>query len=278
MERKYCSKCGKPVDMNGRFCGKCGQPYPNFDTSAKLHNNPSDLKTRYCGNCGAVLGLNSKYCGKCGKICSGIDKLNESIARKSNSKLTILAVVFSIGLCLIITGIIGNILLSQTTKSIKDSIVSSMGIYDGALNYLSGGIPSASVTDMVIAIVRNDKASFFEASKKFISTADSIVDLGFSVSDMTNSFLRPFIEEEFPRIRQEVKNAAGKYWILLLFVSFSNVYIVLGLVISVVTGILIYKNGLPKEWNCPELRPAIYIGMTWGIILIVVSIGILISI
>ncbi len=82
-----CSKCGKPLPVQGPFCPFCGAPVAAAPASAPAvpaaapnpasspvvaATSPSDDATPrtskpFCANCGAALRPGAKFCAKCGQ-------------------------------------------------------------------------------------------------------------------------------------------------------------------------------------------------------------------
>ena len=52
---KFCSNCGKSIDINAEICPECGVRVSNTQKTEK-----------FCSNCGKSIDINAEICPKCG--------------------------------------------------------------------------------------------------------------------------------------------------------------------------------------------------------------------
>lgn len=65
---KFCTNCGREVDLNAVFCPQCGY---NFNQTEEK------VQTKYCQSCGEKINVNAEICPHCGVRVSGIQASEE---------------------------------------------------------------------------------------------------------------------------------------------------------------------------------------------------------
>ena len=73
----FCTKCGKPLNVNAQFCRFCGFKQP----VALQETKP---KTKFCVFCGGEIGINAKFCSHCGKSLTARSGDFENTETKGN--------------------------------------------------------------------------------------------------------------------------------------------------------------------------------------------------
>ena len=126
----HCSVCGAELYPGAGFCGKCG---------AAVKSGPSE-KTARCRACGATLYPGAKYCGKCRTpvsedLTKGTDVLRSG-AEPASSRVTgetgnknlikkLLIIALVLGICLIVTGVVGKISMGKINGILQGYISQS---------------------------------------------------------------------------------------------------------------------------------------------------------
>lgn len=89
---KFCSQCGKSIDINAMMCPYCG---------AEQNSQPTQEKqTKFCSNCGEEIDSKAVVCPKC-----GVQVQNASITQELNPTVAILLNFFIPGLGHIYSGL-----------------------------------------------------------------------------------------------------------------------------------------------------------------------------
>lgn len=94
---KFCTNCGKEVELETVFCPKCGY---------KFGEEKTEPQTKFCQTCGKKININAEICPHCGVRVANI--------QRSEEKSTLLAVL----LCFFFPGL-GQLYLGLNKKGVS---------------------------------------------------------------------------------------------------------------------------------------------------------------
>ena len=65
---KFCSNCGREVEVDTAFCPQCGY---------RFGENKTEPQTKFCQSCGEKININAEICPKCGVRVSNVRAYEE---------------------------------------------------------------------------------------------------------------------------------------------------------------------------------------------------------
>ena len=243
--------CGADIAPGSRFCGKCGTLVA-----------PASAPAAHCTHCGNPLVPGSKFCGKCGasaKPAAAPPKPSASLntefaeapadhphsgavtkAKSSTQAMQLAIVALAISLCIAFTGLAGNFLLSRATERFANSEYFTE-LDDELAPVLGSTSTKRLLKDIMVALIKDDSSRFAEVITEVIGAS------GLSDDGLTSLIAGGMASQIFSEARAMLKEEAGKYWTVLLFMAYGKDLLKLGLILLIPSAAACFLLGVEYE-------------------------------
>ena len=179
--------------------------------------------------------------------------------------------IFVFGVCLACTGIAGKLCLSRFAKAaVEKTYIDLPGDtgFEETLNRGAGGY----ITRFVTLIIKNEPEECGEVLKELLTNVGEKTGLPSVGIDIANWLAGKFIQDRFPAVRALLRERAGVWWTPLHAAVYYRVLLIAGLIAAALSLLSLYLMGVrPRDIKKLKIRPALYAGAAWIVILVIVT-------
>ncbi len=258
-----CPMCGTRVPSGITVCQNCGnnlagepQKQPEYDPP-----NNKRLKKEPAVQGYGRSGENRSRAGSA--HADGQAFINE---RRKKAWLIGLAVGFYI----LVLGLAGKVMMVKLTAEIQQYE------YFTERNEEIGGIIDRNInkalTDMVLALIRNDPSRYVDAVSKMTETGFSIAGDTYGLGELGGWITGTLASTAFDELRNELKSEAGFRWPFYVVMTYYRIFLTVGGILLLIFGVLFFiSGGRMSDVIRMKLQPLLIGAAVWAAFLFIVA-------